>query len=66
MTSRLSERWWSKSNSSRALPGGADAAFAAVGFAGGDLTLQAGGEELLVGPRFGLGPFGEPRDRRAE
>jgi hypothetical protein len=28
--------------------GGADAPFAAVGFAGGDFALEAGGEELLV------------------
>ena len=44
-------------------PGGADAALAAVGFAGGDLALQAGGEELLMGPGLGPGPFGEPGDR---
>jgi hypothetical protein len=31
-------------------PGGVDAALAAMGFSGGDLALQAGGEELLVGP----------------
>ena len=43
--------------------GGADAALAAVGFAGGDLALQAGGQELLVGPALGPGPFGQPRDR---
>src|SRR5690625_1931218 len=30
--------------------GGADASLSAVGFAGGDLALQAGGEEFLVGP----------------
>jgi len=29
-------------------PGGADPAFAAVGFPGGDLALQAGDEELLM------------------
>jgi hypothetical protein len=29
-------------------PGGADAALAAVGFPGGDLTLQTGGQELLM------------------
>ena len=46
-------------------PGGADAALAAVGFAGGDLALQAGGEELLVGPALGAGPLGQPVDRRA-
>ena len=68
MTSRLRERWWSKSKSSSALagrePGGADAALAAVGLAGGDLALQAGGEELLVGPGLGPGPLGQPVDRR--
>ena len=41
-------------------PGGADAAFAAVGLAGGDLALQARGQELLVGPGLGPGPFGQP------
>src|SRR5262245_64519456 len=44
-------------------PGGADAALTAVRFAGGDLPLQAGYEELLVAPRFGLGPFGQPGHR---
>ncbi len=34
-------------------PGGADASLAAVGLAGGDLALQAGDEELLVGPVLG-------------
>jgi hypothetical protein len=29
-------------------PGSADPSFAAVGLPGGDLALQAGGEELLV------------------
>jgi len=42
---------------------GADAAFTAVGFAGGDLALQARGQELLVRPGFGPGPFGQPLDR---
>ena len=46
--------------------GGADAALTAVGFAGGDLALQAGGEELLVGPALGPGPFGEALDRGRE
>ena len=41
-------------------PGGADAALAAVGLAGGDLALQAGGQELLVGPGLGAGPLGQP------
>ena len=60
ITSRLRPRAWSKSNSSRRLagrePGGADAALAAVGLAGGDLPLQAGGEELLVASRTRPGP----------
>ena len=43
--------------------GGADAELAAVGLAGGDLAFEAGGEELLVGPAVGAGPFGEPLDR---
>ncbi len=38
--------------------GGADAELAAVGSAGGDFSLEAGGEELLVGPAIGSGPFG--------
>ena len=41
-------------------PGGADAALAAVGLAGGDFTLQAGGQELLVRPGLGLGPLRQP------
>ena len=44
-------------------PGGADAAFAAVGLAGGDLALQARGEELLMGPGLGAGPLGQPFHR---
>ena len=44
-------------------PGGTDAAFAAVGLAGGDLALQARGEELLMRPRFGAGPLGQPVHR---
>ena len=47
-------------------PGGADPALAAVGLAGGDLALQAGGQELLVGPGLGPGPFGQPGDRLAQ
>ena len=43
-------------------PGGSDPAFAAVVLAGGHLTLQARGEELLEGPRVSTGPFGQPRD----
>ena len=70
MMSRLRPRAWSKSNSSRRLagrePGGADAALAAVGLAGGDLALQAGGEELLVGPGLGAGPLGQPGHRFAQ
>jgi hypothetical protein len=45
--------------------GGADAPFAAVGFPGGDLALQAGGQELLVGPALGAGPLGQPGHRPA-
>lgn len=41
-------------------PGRADTAFAAVRFVGGDLALQAGGEELLVRPALGTGAFGQP------
>ena len=40
-------------------PGGADAAFAAVGLAGGDFALQAGGQEFLVAPALRPGPLGE-------
>ena len=43
-------------------PGGADPALAAVGLAGGDLALQAGDQELLMGPGLGAGPLGEPGD----
>src|SRR5206468_9198826 len=46
--------------------GGADAAFAAVGLAGGDLALQAGGQELLMGPALGAGPLGQPSHRLAK
>ena len=41
-------------------PGGADPSLAAVGLAGGDLPVQAGGEELLMGP--GLCPVKEVLD----
>ena len=41
-------------------PGGADPALTAVAVAGGDLSLQAGHEELLMRPRLGPGPLGEP------
>ena len=44
-------------------PGGADAALAAVGLPGGDLALQARGQELLVGPGLGAGPLGQPVHR---
>ena len=47
-------------------PGGADAALAAVGLPGGDLALQAGGQELLVGPGLGAGPLGQPGHRLAQ
>ena len=39
-------------------PGGLDPTFAAVGVAGCDLTLQAGGQELLVAPPHGSSPLG--------
>jgi hypothetical protein len=42
-----------------------DAAFAAVGFSGGDLALQAGGQELLVGPALAASPLGQPGHRLA-
>ena len=41
-------------------PGRADPALTAVGLPGGDLALQAGDEELLVGPGLGPGPLGQP------
>ena len=47
-------------------PGGADAALAAVGFAGGDLALQAGDQELLMGPGLAPGPVGQPGHRLAQ
>jgi hypothetical protein len=47
-------------------PGGADPALTAVGLPGGDLALQARGQELLVGPGLGPGPVGQPRDRLAQ
>ena len=47
-------------------PGGPDAALAAVGLAGGDLPLQAGDQELLMGPGLGAGPLGQPGDRLAQ
>ena len=47
-------------------PGGADPALTAVGLPGGDLALQAGDEELLVGPGLRPGPFGEPVDGLAQ
>jgi hypothetical protein len=46
--------------------GVADAAFAAVGLAGGDLALQAGGQELLVAPALGTGALGQPGHRLAK
>lgn len=46
--------------------GGPDAAFAAVGLAGGNLALQAGDQELFVGPRFAASSFGQPLDRRGQ
>lgn len=44
----------------------ADAAFAAVGFSGGDLALQTGQQELLEAPGFGAGPFGQAGRRLAQ
>jgi hypothetical protein len=44
----------------------ADAALAAVGLAGSDLALQAGGQELLVAPALGAGPLGQPGHRGAQ
>ena len=44
-------------------PGGPDADLPAVGLAGGHLSLEAGGQELLVGPALGPGPFGQALDR---
>lgn len=38
-----------------------DPAFAAVGFPGGDLTSQAGREELLMTPGLRSSPFGQSR-----
>lgn len=69
MVSRLSERWWSKSNSCDLRgwePRRPDAAFAAVGITGSDFALQAGGQELLVGPVFGAGAFGQSLDRSGQ
>ena len=39
-----------------------DADLAAVGLAGGHLALEAGGQELLVGPVLGSGPLGQTLD----
>ena len=47
-------------------PGGPDPALAAVGLPGGDLALQAGDKELLMGPGLRPGPFGEPATRLAQ
>jgi hypothetical protein len=53
----------------QALAGGeagvADAPFAAVGLAGGDLAVQAGGQELLVAPARSAGSLGQPGHRLA-
>jgi hypothetical protein len=46
--------------------GVADAALAAVGFSCGDLALQAGGQELLMGPALSPGPVGQPGHRLAQ
>ena len=47
-------------------PGGSDPAFAAVVLAGGHLTLQAGGQVLLMGPGLGAGALGQPGHRLAQ
>jgi hypothetical protein len=44
-------------------PGGPDPALTAVGLPGRDLPLQAGDQELLVGPGLGPGPLGQPAER---
>jgi len=44
-------------------PRGADASFTAVVLAGGDFTFETRGEELLMRPGLGPGPFREPFDR---
>jgi hypothetical protein len=41
-------------------PGGADPAFAAVRVSGGNLALQAGGQELLMRPGLGPRPLSQP------
>ena len=46
--------------------GGADAELAAVGRPRRDLTFEAGGEELLMGPAVAAGSFGEPFDGGSE
>ena len=56
--------WASQSNSSMRLagrePGGPDPQLGAGGVAGGDLTVQDGGEVLLVGPAGVAGVVGQP------
>jgi hypothetical protein len=47
-------------------PGPADAALTAVRLAGADLALQAGREELLMGPVVGAGAFSQPLNGVAE
>ena len=47
-------------------PGRADPALAAVRLAGRYLALQAGDQELLMGPALGAGPLGQPLDRLAQ
>ena len=47
-------------------PGGPDPALTAVGLPGGDLALQAGGQELLIRPGLRPGPLGETLDRLAQ
>ena len=67
IASRLRERWKLEVEVLECLAGreprGADAALAAVVLAGRDLAFETRGEELLVGPALGSGPFGEPFDR---
>jgi hypothetical protein len=43
-------------------PGGPDPALPAVGLPGRDLALQAGDQELLMGPGLRPRPLGQPRD----
>jgi hypothetical protein len=70
MTSRFSPRAWSGVELLQALaggePGGADAAFPAVGLPGGDLALQAGNQVFLVRPGLGAGALSQPGNGLAQ